>query len=97
MNNKQEAKTLMREILNQKLAACSNIFETVSMYEWKGELVEEIEYKVVFKTSYKHADNLFAYIKNNHSYEIPYIVQQKARANGDYVRWLNERTSISNK
>src|SRR6476660_8785053 len=47
----ETAKTLAREILARKLAACVQLDQKVmSLYRWKGELCEEPEVRLVIKS-----------------------------------------------
>ena len=49
--DEQSAKRIARELVKLKLAACANIFGGMtSIYEWKGEVMEEGEVGVLFKT-----------------------------------------------
>lgn len=74
-SHKSEAKKIARICLNQKLAACVNIFPSMlSCYEWQGEQKEKEEIVLILKTRQDLFENLCETLKNNHSYACPCIV-----------------------
>lgn len=84
-----KATEMARESINHKLAFCCWIRPIhMAMYPWKGELCEESEYEVVFKTNNVNLEQLTALIRGMHPYETPYI----ASFHGDilhvgYAQW----------
>ena len=74
-SHKEEAKKIAHICLNQKLAACVNIFPPIlSCYKWQGEQKEEEEIILILKTRQDLFEALCETIKNNHSYTCPCIV-----------------------
>jgi periplasmic divalent cation tolerance protein len=70
-----EARTLARAILEQKLAACVNILPGVeSHYWWQGKLESGAEVMLFIKSSAEQFEALAALVKAKHSYECPEIV-----------------------
>ena len=71
----EEAKKIARICLDQKLAACVNIFPSVlSCYEWQGEHKEEEEVILILKTRQDLFESLCKTLKQNHSYTCPCVV-----------------------
>lgn len=73
--NPQEAKKIARICLNQKLAACVNIFPSVlSCYEWENKYTEEEETVLILKTRQDLFKGLCEVVKSHHSYTCPCVV-----------------------
>ena len=88
--NKSEAKKIGKVILQEKLAACINIFDNMtSMYWWKGKIQEESETVLIAKTTKKLFPKLSKKVKSIHSYSVPCILQIPITdGNKEYVDWL---------
>lgn len=68
------AEKIIDGLVRNRLAACGNIFQTVSIYTWKDKIEKASEYGAIIKTSrhnYKKVEN---YIIKNHPYEVPEII-----------------------
>ncbi|MEP0827017.1 MAG: divalent-cation tolerance protein CutA [bacterium] len=91
---RDKARGLATEIVENKLAACVNIVDTVrSIYRWKGKITSDDEALLIIKTATKKVENLIKYVKENHSYDIPEVVSLNiAEGNPDYLDWLDEET-----
>jgi periplasmic divalent cation tolerance protein len=90
-----EARTQARRVIEARQAACANIVGTVrSLYWWKGEIEEEDETLVIFKTSEAKAASAEAFIADHHPYETPAIIRHgSVGANEGYTRWVEEETA----
>lgn len=97
-NSIDSARRMARLALEQKYAACINIIpKIVSLYEWKGELVDEEEYLVLFKTCQEKVEPLMKLIQENHPYEVPELLSiQPESGNEAYVDWALQQMN-SNK
>lgn len=91
---RDKARALATEIVENRLAACVNIVDTVrSIYRWKGKITSDDEALLIIKTATKKVENLIKYVKENHSYDIPEVVSLNiAEGNPDYLDWLDEET-----
>lgn len=91
---RDKARALAAEIVENRLAACVNIVDSVrSIYRWKGKITSDDEALLVIKTATKKVENLIKYVKENHSYDIPEVVSLNiAEGNPDYLDWLDEET-----
>jgi len=73
--NKKEAKNLAQFCIKEKLSACVNIFPPiVSVYSWKGKLVNEEEIALLIKTREDLFPVLCTALIKKHNYETPCIV-----------------------
>ncbi len=88
-----EAKRIGRTLVEEKLAACANIFPINSIYRWQENIIEENEVAMLVKTRAELTDRVIARVKELHSYEVPCIVSFPITAgNPDYLRWIEEST-----
>jgi periplasmic divalent cation tolerance protein len=84
--NQVEANRLAEMLLLHKLAACVQ-----SHYTWKGQVHHEAEYLLLIKTASRLYDEVESAITENHSYEIPEIVQIPISQGLDsYLGWVSE-------
>ena len=92
--NAGEARRIGRKAVEERLAACANVFPHIdSFYWWQGELVEDHEAVVLLKTRRARVPELIAAVRAWHSYTVPAILVLEVRdGNPDYLRWLNEET-----
>lgn len=90
---KGEARKLAALILAKRLGACVQIAPINSLYRWRGKAESAGEFLVSVKTTLGIAAKLTAFIKNNHSYELPEIIVTNAEADHDYARWVAKETS----
>ena len=92
-----EAQRLAHSIVRRRLAACANILPQMqSVYWWKGQLEEEGECVLLFKTRRSLFPALVDAVKAEHSYETPCIIQIPIDAvNPDYLAWIANETVAS--
>lgn len=91
--NKEKAVEVGKKLLEDKLIGCFNVFPIISGYWWKGEMVEDEEVGVIFKTSEKSVENVFKRLKELHPYDIPAILWVRIdRVSEEYERWIEEVT-----
>ena len=90
--NKSEAKKIGKVLLQERLAACVNIFDQMSsMYWWEGKIEEANETVLIAKTTKKIFPKLSKKVKSIHSYSIPCILQLEVKdGNKEYLNWIAE-------
>lgn len=90
--DKQEAKTIGKKLVQEKLAACVNIVDGMeSIYRWEGEIVEDQETILIAKTPYHNVKELTERVKELHSYECPCVISlqlTEQEGNEEYQHWL---------
>ena len=85
----EQAQTLARTLVQEKLAACVNIIPNVqSVYGWQGELTESSEVSLIIKSSHELKSSLIARLKALHPYEIPAIASFEASSTPEYEAWV---------
>ena len=101
--SENEASLVARKLLEEKLVGCANIVPGVrSMFDWEGEIYEEGEVGVLFKTDKSLLDQAVARIEELHPYETPAIVGWQSDAAGVATgNWLGQlagsKSGTSNK
>jgi periplasmic divalent cation tolerance protein len=93
IGTKQQAEDLAQKILEAKLAACVQIQKIQSRYWWNGKIECGDEYLLSIKTCADLFAELVDFIKQNHSYEIPAIVQIPIiDGSSEYLNWIGSVT-----
>ncbi len=94
-NDEDEAKTITRKIVEEKLAACANIIPRIhSIYWWEGKIENSEEAMILIKTTEPKIDSLIARVKELHSYDNPEIISLPIeKGSQEYLKWLIESTS----
>ena len=85
-----EADRIGRQMVEECLAACVNIFQPCrSIYRWEGAVETASEVPALFKTTMEGADRLIARITELHSYTNPalavWLIAKLPVAYGDWV------------
>ena len=86
----EEALSIGRTIVKEKLAACANqISPAQSVFHWQGELCEEEEVLLVLKSRRDLLDRVIGRVKELHSYEVPEIIAMPiVGGSEDYIQWI---------
>jgi periplasmic divalent cation tolerance protein len=89
------ADQLARGLVRERLAACVNAIPgLISVYRWKGSIEAESEVQLIIKTQRGRFDDVAAWLKANHPYEVPEIIALTAeRASEEYLQWAVAETS----
>ncbi len=90
----EEAKRIAKAVVEERLAACANVFGAIeSVYRWKGKVCEDDEVALVLKTSNERKAELIDRIKQLHSYDTPCIAcLPMVDGNPDFLKWIASET-----
>lgn len=92
--SQDEARRIVRHLVEAGLVACGNIFPIHSIYRWEGEVQEEAEVAVIMKTRSLLVDRIIQEVRKLHSYEVPCVVSYAMEAGlQSYLAWIDESTS----
>jgi periplasmic divalent cation tolerance protein len=89
--SEEEACSISRKLLEEKLIACANIFPVLSIYRWKESLEEAEEYAAFLKTEKSKVPSIIEEVKRLHSYEVPDIVEiPLGKGFQPFFQWISE-------
>lgn len=93
VNSEKTAKSLALSIVEQGLAACVQIDDSVqSVYKWEGAVQSECECRLMIKFTEAQSDRLNAFIEENHPYDVPeWVVVSADQVAPDYLKWAMEQ------
>ncbi len=92
--SQDEANRLAEMLVSRQLAACVQIANILSCYRWKGAVTREVEFLLLIKTAAHLYGAVEAAIVENHSYEVPEVVQLPIEQGLDrYLGWISENTA----
>lgn len=86
--DEETAKQIAGRMVQERLAACANIFPVGSAYWWQGAVQQENEWVSILKTRLELEQELEAAIRELHPYDVPCILRYEVRANADYEAWI---------
>ncbi|HEV7694411.1 MAG TPA: divalent-cation tolerance protein CutA [Hyphomonadaceae bacterium] len=94
-SDRQTAARIARVCVDERLAACANIGEAIeSIYRWKGQIEEALEFPLLLKTRAELFGKLAARVKAEHPYETPCIIASELVAiDPGYAAWLEAETT----
>ncbi|MGE4409903.1 MAG: divalent-cation tolerance protein CutA [Sphingobium sp.] len=91
--DRESALRVVRQCVRDGLTACANILAPCSsVYEWEGDIVENEEIPVIFKTTAARVDQLIEELSIMHPYDVPAILSWPiVRAPHSFAKWVNEQ------
>jgi len=96
-SSETEGNALAEMLVTKKLAACVQIMPISSFYTWQGAIQKDSEVLLLIKTTSALYPQVEAFIIENHSYEIPEIIQVPiTKGSPAYLAWMLENTLASN-
>mgnify|MGYP006277858759 CR=1 FL=1 len=88
----EEGKQIGRKVVQERLAACTNIVSNLySIYRWRGKIEEDQEHLLIIKTTEEKAERLIKKIESMHSYDTPECVGFPIeKGSKKYFKWLEK-------
>jgi periplasmic divalent cation tolerance protein len=86
-----EAKTIGKELVKEKFAACTNIIPNMqSLFVWKEEFCDEEEILLIIKSNKGLLNNVIQLVEKLHSYDVPEIIAIPIIGGSEkYLKWLH--------
>ena len=92
-SNEEEAKKIAKILIQDKLAACIQLKEIESIYNWDGKLCCERETLLSIKTKKELFSKVKSKILELHSYDTPEIIELDiSNISEDYLKFIKENT-----
>ncbi len=90
-----EAETAGRFLVENRLAACVNIFPGMTaIFFWEGKTEQAAETAMLVKTAEARADEALAAIKRLHPYDVPARLVLPVTGGGeDFIDWIVAETA----
>ncbi len=85
-----DAEKIARRLVEQRLAACTNVVpKIISTYWWEDEIAEDEESLILAKTTSAKVDDLIRSVMEMHNYEVPAVsVIEIKDGNPQYLEWI---------
>lgn len=92
-DSEAEARRLASTAVAQRLAACVQISQVRSYYQWEGETHDDAEYLLTMKTTVTQVPGIKELLAREHSYDQPeLIVQPIIDGSAGYLEWITQST-----
>lgn len=95
VERQEQAEDIARALLDKRLVACAQIHGPIkSMYWWKQDVAESVEFVLTLKTFVEHYPAVEATIHAAHPYDVPEIIaQQLTRVSPSYLAWMHREVT----
>lgn len=91
VGDKDEAGSIARRLVEERLAAGVQIVPIESIYTWQDEIIEDEEVLLIVKTRSDRFERVEQAVREMHSYEVPPIVMiDIAEAHHPYLAWIDQ-------
>ena len=88
----KEARSISRVLVEEKLAACIQINQIRSIFEWEDEVDESLEFKLSIKTVADNYERIEEKLLEVHPYDLPEIISVPIMyAYSPYAEWVDNQ------
>lgn len=93
--SEEEARKIARHLIETRLAACVNLLPRItSIYRWKENVDEAVEYLMIIKTTAAAFAQVRQAIAELHSYELPECISVTIEdGSPNYLQWIADSVS----
>lgn len=88
----EDAENAANHLIDNRLAACVEIFPVTNFYVWEGKKQKNSEISGIIKTSDENFQKVKTALEEILPYGIPQIIKLDATANESYENWVKEST-----
>ena len=94
--NMETATALAKALVDSHLAACVQIQEGIySVYRWEGKVCEAQEVLLSAKTISHQWEEICAFIKESHPYDLPEILAfSPEQCDQQYAQWVSSEVNL---
>lgn len=92
--SKTEAKNIAKVLIDAKLAACVQLSQIESFYNWNEEFCCDEETLLSIKTKKENFEKVKSKINEYHSYDVPEIIEiDITNSSKKYLKFIGENTN----
>lgn len=96
--NKDQALALVNVLIQEGQVACAQFHPIQSSYVWEGKVVNEEEFKILFKTTHNQCEAFMHRLREIHPYELPAIYALEPSAcDPSFAQWVVDQTRKTSK
>ena len=95
--NLDEARTIGRLLVQERLAACVNLIDGMrSLYWWEGAVQEDAEVVLIAKTRQDLVERLTDRVRAAHAYDCPCVVALPIQGGHQgFIDWIGAETAAA--
>ncbi len=94
--SEEEALAISRSLVEERLAACTNVWPIRSVYTWKGELRQDADVALLIKTMNSRVAEVSDRVRVLHSYELPCVLTlEPGYVEPGYASWIADGATTS--
>ena len=91
--DKESAKAIAKLLIEERLVSCVQMLPVESIYVWQEKVCEDNEIVLLIKTKIALFEKISATIRENHTYEVPEIIQIPITDGlPEYLQWIDSCT-----
>ncbi len=91
----RDAELVAFRALEEAYAACVNIIPCIkSIYTWQGKIEQSTEWGILFKTTQAKLAKLQVFLRQNHPYELPAILQWNVSTTDVFYDYLQSANKL---
>lgn len=92
ISSMEEATLLANRAVQSRLAACVNIIsQGLSVYAWEGQVQQQPEIFLLFKTAPENLETLLTWLKENHPYNTPALLYGDSKASVEFSSYIKDQ------
>lgn len=92
-SSEEEAQNIAKILIEEKFAACVQLSQIKSFYNWDNQFCSDKETFLNIKTRKKHFKKIKSKIKELHSYDVPEIIQLDiSKSSKKYLKFIKDNT-----
>lgn len=90
VSSKEDGQEIIRKLFDLKLISCGEIEGPItSIYTWKGEVVEEMEWRITLKFPISSLQGINQKIVQIHPYDIPQWIYREVDGSKEFTDWVS--------
>ncbi|MDH1975958.1 divalent-cation tolerance protein CutA [Aliarcobacter butzleri] len=92
-SSEEEAENIAKILIEEKFAACVQLSQIKSFYNWDNQFCSDKETLLNIKTRKKHFKKIKSKIKELHSYDVLEIIQLDiSKSSKKYLKFIKDNT-----